>query len=166
VIDTVSLSWQPERADLVDGMRRPARRHRILWSVVALIGAVALVTGIVGGDPVGVAVGVVALAFAAPWVLAPRQLLAAICWRRMRYLRDPAKAEVTAAGITSMVAIATTTIPWTSIESVEESDRAFTVLIAGDRRGMFLMLPKRALPADEVPALRTLLETHATAPGR
>lgn len=170
VPEPLQLSWQPELADWVEAFdaRNRARRVRlklvVIAAVCAAVAGAGLVThqsGMVGGGFAGLFGGAVVGTLGQRWSV--RSL-----WRRAAALREPMRAQVSAAGgIVCSTPLSTGHYPWTSLEKVQETPRVFVLQMAGYRRGVILLLAKRGL-ADpgQLPALRWLLDAAARTPGR
>jgi len=169
--DVVSLDWQPERADWVETMRAHYRRWTLRlwlpWLLIAAASAAVMSVGVLRDD-VGLAVfaGTAGLALPVGFLLFGPRLTASWMWRSATFLRDPMQAELSSAGIKAASSMGTGTIPWTSVRTVLETGRVFAVDVHGYRHGAYVLLPKRALPPTELPALRAALAAHLTPAGR
>lgn len=166
---TIDLSWTPSPDDYVEALRAgpPLRRQARRLLLVAGLGAVALVVGLIGDLDLLVVYGGSVLVAAGLARAFGTRLRVRAMWRGLERLQEPTTATVDPeVGVHVAQPSASSTFRWAWFHGVVETDHLFVLHRRGARRGTILLLPKRGLrdPLDEH-LLRSLLHTAITTSG-
>jgi hypothetical protein len=107
---------------------------------------------------VAVAVGLVVFRFTVRWV---HRWQARLLLRGNPALAQPIRATLTEAGIHAENETGESRSAWSQYPLYVETDRSFVLLASKGLGAMAVVLPKRALPGDDVARLRALLDSKS-----
>lgn len=169
--EPIEVRYTPTQDDLAEGFAARRRGWRVV--VLAVTVLLALAVGFLRSGawdlPTDSAAVVVAVLLAVGLgLLANRFLLRGIHrWRARLVLRgnprlsQPVRAGVSDLGVSADNATGASMSSWSLYPLYVERKRSFVLLASAGLTAMPLVLPKRALPEDDIARLRTVLDLHS-----